>query len=1044
MVLSDVSIKRPVFATVISLMLVVLGFAAYMKLPVREYPQIDRPIVSVVTVYKGASNEVVESRITEAVERAISGIEGVTRITSTSREERSQVVIEFRLARNIDAAAADVRDRIGRILARLPDGADLPIINKVDSDAFPILWFSLNSDTMNQMQLTDYARRNLVDRLAIVPGVAGVNVGGERRYSMRIWLDRQALAARNLTADDVENAIKRQNVELPGGRLESTSREFTVKTDSRLKTPEEFSAIVVAIRGGYPIRMGEVAKVEVAPEDERSEMRATGRTSIGFGIVRQSTANTLDVADGVKAELISLAPSFPEGLRYTIIYDEALFIRQSQYEVYHAFGIGMLLVIGVIFIFLRSVRATMIPSIAIPVSIIASFTVMAALGFSINVLTLLAYVLAIGIVVDDAIVVLENIHRRIELGEPPLLASLLGARQIAFAVIATTLTLVAVFVPLSFMEGNTGRLFTEFGIALASAVVFSGVIALTLTPMLCSKLLSHHDGEGWLVRVTERVFQGMNRGYHVILSRSLNAPLLVLALGFVAPIFLMHALFVSLPKEFAPVEDRGAIFVQVTAPEGASLDYTREHVARVEEILRPYIDQGQAMAIMANIAPGFQRPAPVNTANVSLRLKPWDERSKKQQQIHREIFPKVLAIPGVRANAVNPGSLGLRGIRTPIEYVIGGTEYETLRDWRNRMLERMRQDGRFINPDSNHRENKPEIRVGIDRLRAADLGVPVETIARTLETMFGSREVTQYVDRGEEYRVLLQARAEDRSRPHDLTNIFVRSATTQQLIPLSNLVSFREAAGPQDLTRVDRLRSITLTATPAPGFTLAEALDVIDQYAKELLPPEVRISYEGQSREFKESSKSLYVTFGLALLVVFLVLAAQFESWIHPLIIMLAVPLAITGGLLALWLTGISLNVYSQIGMILLVGLMAKNGILIVEFANQLRDEGMSVHDAVLEASVIRLRPILMTSIATVCGAVPLAVAAGAGAESREAIGWVIIGGVSLSTVMTLVVIPCLYLLLAHFTKPINTIAKKLSEMQEAQRSSPAAASPAE
>ena len=1049
MVLSDVSIKRPVFATVISMMLVVLGLASYMKLPVREYPQIDKPIVSVVTVYKGASNEVVESRITEAVERAVSGIEGISRITSTSREERSQVVIEFRLSRNIDAAAADVRDRIGRILARLPDGADLPIINKVDSDSFPILWFSLNSEAMSPMQLTDYARRNLVDRLAIVPGVASINVGGERRYSMRVWLDRQALAARNLTADDVESAIKRQNVELPGGRLESVGREFTVKTDSRLRTASEFAAIVVAIRGGYPIRLGEVAKVEVGPEDERSEMRATGRTSIGLGIVRQSTANTLDVADGVKAELQNLAVAFPEGLKYTIIYDEALFIRQSQYEVYHAFAIGMGLVIGVIFLFLRSVRATLIPSIAIPVSIIATFTVMSSFGFSINVLTLLAYVLAIGIVVDDAIVVLENIHRRIELGEPPLLAALNGARQIAFAVIATTLTLIAVFVPLSFMEGNTGRLFTEFGIALASAVMFSGLVALTLTPMLCSKLLTDHDGDGWLVRVSEPIFQAMNRGYRAILARSLQAPLLVLAFGFVAPLLLMYALFVTIPKEFAPIEDRGAVFVQVTAPEGASMDYTREHVVKIEELLKPYIEQGQAMAIMANIAPGFSRPAPVNTATISLRLKAWDERTKKQQQIHRELFAKVLAIPGVRATATNPASLGLRGIQVPIQYVIGGTNYETLRDWRDRMLERMRQDGRFLNPDSNHRENKPEMRIGIDRARAADLGVTVETIARTLETMFGSREVTNYVERGEEYKVLLQARAEDRAKPRDLTNIFVRSATTQQLIPLSNLVFFSEQAGPQDLTRVDRLRSITLTATPGPGFTLAEALDVMDQYAKELLPPEVRISYEGQSREFKESSASLYVTFSLALLVVFLVLAAQFESWIHPLIIMLAVPLAITGGLLALWLANITLNVYSQIGMILLVGLMAKNGILIVEFSNQLRDEGRSIHDAVLEASVTRLRPILMTSIATICGAVPLAVAAGAGAESREAIGWVIIGGVSVATAMTLVVIPCLYLLLAHYTKPINTIAKKLSEMQDAQRNKPPgahghAASPAE
>jgi multidrug efflux pump len=922
-----------------------------------------------------------------------------------------------------------VRDRIGRILSRLPTGSDLPIITKVDGDAFPIIWFALTSDSLNAMQLTDYARRNLVDRLSIVPGIASVSIAGERRYSMRIWLDRQALAARALTVDDVEQAIRRQNVELPSGRLESTAREFTVKTDSRLKSADEFSAIVVAIRGGYPIRLGEVARVEVAPEDTRSEMRATGRNAVGIGLVRQSTANTLTVAEGARAEMQNLRASMPPEINYFVIYDEALFIKQSLYEVYHALAIGMILVIGVIFVFLRTIRATIIPAIAIPVSIIATFTVMSAFGFSINALTLLAYVLAIGIVVDDAIVVLENIHRRIEEGEPPLLAAMLGARQIAFAVIATTLTLIAVFVPLSFMEGNTGRLFTEFGIALASAVLFSGLVALTLTPMLCSKLLREHE-EGWLFRVTERVFKAINSGYRASLNAALNAPVIVLALGGVVAM-LAYNLWLALPKEFAPIEDRGVVIVQVTAPEGSSLDYTREQVMKLEQVLRPYIDKGQAVAIMANIAPGFQRPAPVNVANISLRLKPWDERDRKQQDIAREVFPKVLSVPGARAFAVNPPSLGIRGFNAPVQFVIAGSDYATLRDWRARMFEKMRQDPRFLNPDSNHRENKPELRVGIDRTKAADVGVSVEAIAKTLQTMFGALDVNTYMDRGEEYKVILQARPEDRAKPGDLTNIFMRSTTTGQLIPLSNLVYFSEAAGPQDLTRVDRLRSITLQASLAPGFTLAEALETMERFAKEVLPPEVRVSYNGESREFKESSNSLYVTFALALVVVFLVLAAQFESWIHPLIIMLAVPMAVTGGLLALFVTGLSLNVFSQIGMILLIGLMAKNGILIVEFANQLRDGGKSIRDAVLDASVIRLRPILMTSIATIFGAVPLAIATGAGAESRRAVGVVIIGGVAVATALTSYVIPALYLLLARFTKPINTIAKKLASMEQ-------------
>ncbi|MBC8792143.1 MAG: multidrug transporter AcrB [Tagaea sp. CACIAM 22H2] len=1048
MVLSEVSIKRPVFATVISLLILVLGFAAYSRLPVREYPAIDPPIVSVTTIYKGASNQVVESRVTELVESAVAGIEGVKTITSNSREERSQVSIEFRLGRDIDAASADVRDRVARIRSRLPDGVDDPIIAKVDGDQRAIVWFTLASDRYSQLELTDYARRNIVDRLSIVPGVAQVSISGERRYSMRVWIDRQALAARQLTVDDVESAIRRQNVELPSGRIESTQRELTVKTDSRLSNPDQFRNIVLTTRQGYQIRLGEVARVEVGPEDERSGIRANGKTAIGIGVVRQSTGNTLTVADGAKKEMALIAENFPEGVQLMVGYDESIFIAQSIYEVYHALMIGVALVVAVIFVFLRSWRATLIPTLAIPVSIIGSFMVLAALGYSLNVLTLLALVLAIGIVVDDAIVVLENIHRRIEEGEPVLLASMRGSNQIAFAVIATTATLIAVFVPISFMEGNTGRLFTEFGIALAAAVLFSGVVALSLTPMLCSKLLTTHSGEGKLYLMTEKVFTGMNAGYRWLLVRALGAPIVVLA-GGMAISAAAYGFWSVLPKEFAPVEDRGTIIIPITAPEGASYNYTRDSVAQVERVLQPYIDSGVAAGVMGNIAPGFQRPAPVNSGLVFLRLKPWGQRHKdsengapkppgreiKQQDIVREIFPRITGIPGVRAAPVNPPSLGQRGFQPPIQFVIGGTSYETLRDWRDRVIQRASRDSRFLNMDSNFRDTKPELRVRIDRARAADLGVPIDTIGRTLETMFGSRNVSTYVDRGEEYNVILQARTQDRATPADLAGLFVRSATTQTLIPLSSLVTMAEAAGPAELNRVDRLRSITITSSLAPGFTLGEALSELEKIAAEELPPEARISYQGQSREFKESASSLYFTFGMALLIVFLVLAAQFESWIHPLIIMLAVPLALTGGLGILYLTGISLNIYSQIGMILLIGLMAKNGILIVEFANQLRDEGHDIPSAALEASVARLRPILMTSIATVFGAIPIADARGAGAESREAIGWVIIGGVAFSTVLTIFVIPALYVLLARFTKPIGAIAANLAQQERAHES---------
>ncbi len=1040
MVLSDVSIKRPVFATVISLLLIVLGIASLMRLPVREYPAIDPPVVSVTTQYLGASAAVVDTQITELIEAAVAGIEGVKIISSQSRDERSQVTLEFRLTRDVDAAANDVRDRVARTLARLPEQADTPVVQKVDGDARPILWVALVSDQLSGLELTEIARRRFSDRLAIVEGVAQVLILGERKPAMRIWLDRQALAARGLTVQDVEDAIRRENIELPGGRIESTARELTVRTDTRMSRPEQFRAVVISRASGGQVLLGDIADIEVAAEDTRGEYRINGKPGIGLGILRQSTANTLSVAQGVKDEVERIRASVPEGVEVVIGYDESTFIAQSIYEVEHALMIALILVVVVIFFFLRSWRATIIPAVAIPVSIIASFIALAALGFSLNVLTLLGLVLAIGLVVDDAIVVLENVHRRIEEGEEPLLAALRGSREIAFAVIATTLVLVAVFLPLSFMGGNTGRLFTEFGFALAASVLFSGLIALTLTPMMCSKLLRAHEGSNFLVRVTEPIFLGMNWLLRVTLKRALAAPLLVLG-ATAALTGLAVLLFLALPKEFSPTEDRGVIIIPTTGPEGASFSYTREQVQRVEGIVQPYMERGEIDSLFATIG-GFQRPPQGNQANIFMRLAPWETRSRKQQVIAAEMMPQLLAIPGVRAFALNPPSLGQRGFQPPVQFVIGGTDYETLVQWRDRFLARARDNPRLLNLDSNYRETKPEIRVEIDRRKAAELGVSIQSVGRTIETMLGSREVGTYVQAGEEYKIMLQARERDRSTPYDLQNIFVRTSSggalgligtnSQQggLVPLSNVVTLAERARPQSLAREDRVRAITISASLAPGYTLGEGLAYMESVAREVLPPEARISYRGQSLEFKESSGALYVTFALALLVVFLVLAAQFESFIHPFIILLSTPLAVTGGMLALQLTGGTLNVFSQIGMILLIGLMAKNGILVVEFANQLRDRGLSVHDAVLEASVVRLRPILMTSIATVFGAVPLAMATGAGAESREALGVVIVGGVTFSTVITLYAVPALYLLLAPFTKPIGAVAARLSELE--------------
>lgn len=1027
MQLSDVSIRRPVFASVISLLLCVAGIAGLMGLPVREYPQIDPPIVSVNTAYKGASNEVIESRVTEVIERAVAGIEGITNISSFSQNDRSSISIEFDVNRDPDAAAADVRDRVGRVLARLPDGVDAPVIQRVDSNAQAILWIGVTSTKLDALELTDLLRRTMVDRLATVPGVASVNIGGERRYAMRIAINRTALAARRLTVQDVETAIKRQNVDLPGGRLTSSQRELTVKTDSKLSTREEFANIVVWNGNGYQVRLGEIANVEVGAEDERFEFFASGKTAIGLGIIRQSTANTLSVAENVAAELNLLRASLPEGTTAEILYNEARFIRASIDGVLKTLAEGIGLVILVILVFLRSWRSTLVAGIAIPVSIIPTFAVLWMFGFSINVLTLLAIVLAIGIVVDDAIVEVENIHRRIEDGEPPLLASFIGAREIAFAVIATTITLISVFVPIAFMSGQTGRLFREFGVTLATAIFFSGVVARTLTPMMCSKLLSSHHGR--IHHLTEPLFEAMNRIYARVLKRALAAPLIVIAVG-AAISFGAVQLFKLVPKEFSPVEDRGIIIVPVTAPESASLAYTRARVREVEALLKPYFDNGTVESSLTIVAPGFQRPAPVNAGLVIVRLTPWGQRKVSQQQLQRELLGRVQQVPGARVFPINPPSLGQRGFRQPIEFVIGGPDFATLAAWRDIVMEKATATGLFLNLDSDYTERQPDLRVKIDRTRAADLGVSIEAVGRSLELMFGEREVSTFVDRGIEYSVIMQAREQDRVRPDDLKNVFVRTASGD-LVPLSNLVSLSEMAGPQKLNRFDRLRSIKISGSLAPGVTLGQALDTLDAIARDNLPAEARIGYDGQSKEYRKASSSLYLTFGFALLVVFLVLAAQFESWIAPAVIMITVPLALTGALAILLATNQTLNVYSQIGMILLIGIMTKNGILIVEFTNQLRERGVALYDAILEASEMRLRPILMTSIATICGAVPLATSSGAGAEARSAIGWVIIGGASLSTLMTLFLVPVVFLLAGRFTNPRSTIGDLLDEMQE-------------
>ena len=1032
LLLSDISIKRPVFAAVVSLILVIFGLSSMKDLAIREYPDIDAPIVSVITLYKGAPATIIESQVTQIIEESVSGIEGVKQITSKSREERSEVTIEFVVSRDVDAAASDVRDKISGSVGNLPLDAESPIVLKTEADASPFIWIGMKSKEWNAIQLSDYADRYLVDTFSVVPGVAKVLIGGERRPAMRIWLNRSSMAAYGVTVNDIEDALLKQNLELPSGRVESDRREFAVRTDSGLVTEKQFEDIVITQKANYLVRLSDVAEVNLGTEEERYEVRANEEPAIGLGVIKQSKANELEIANGIRAKLSELQSSLPEQVELFIAYDRSRFVDASIKEVFKALAIAMCLVIAVIFLFLRSFWATLIPAVAIPVSLISSFIILDMFGFSINVLTLLAYVLAVGLVVDDAIIVLENIHRRIENNEPVLLASIRGSRQIGFAVIATTLSLIAVFVPLSMMGGNTGRLFSEFGISMAGAVLFSSLVALTLTPMMCSKILKQKKSDNLFYRNSEKGFLKLNKGYEWLLDKTLSFPIIIVAIG-IAFSAASYSLYKEVPKEFAPTEDRGVFLVVLMAPEGATLNYTRDYLLEVEGQLASIGPKGtkEIDTLFGVLAPGLSRPSPVNFAIAFVVLKPWEERERSQQSIVKEFFPKLLGIPGANVFAINPPSLNQPGRKAPVQFVLGGPSYDTLKDWSKIIIDKTKEENpKLLSIDGDYKETKPELKVNIDRNRAAAMEVSIADIGRTLETMLGSRFVTTLNDRGIQYNVVLQARGKDRETPNDLENIYVRNANND-LIPLNNLITTKETAAPKELNRFDRMRSVTISASLAPGYSLGEALDYLDNLALTSLPPEARISYAGQSREFRDSSSSLMITFGLALLIVFLVLAAQFESFVHPIIIMLSVPLAITGALATLYFTGITLNVYSQIGLVMLIGLVAKNAILIVEFANQLREQGRSIRDAVKESAAARLRPILMTTIATVFGAMPLALATGAGAESRSSIGWVIVGGVTFSTVLSLFVVPTLYSLLARFTKPSSHIADKLRGLED-------------
>lgn len=1009
MQLPEISIRRPVFATVLSLLILLIGYVSFTRLSVREYPKIDEPTVTVETRYGGASSEVIESQVTKILEDSLAGIEGVDVISSISRQEQSQISVRFVLTRDADSAAADVRDKVSRVRQRLPQGIDEPVIAKVEADAFPVIWLALTSDTHSPLELTDMANRLVKPVLQTAPGAADVRIYGERKYAMRIWLDPDRLAAYRVTVQDVEDALRRSNLEVPSGRIESQGREFNVTAATDLQRPPEFAQIVIRTVNGQPVRIADVARVAQGPQSERTSVRLNGREAISLGVIRQATANPLELSAGVRQLMDKVKRELPPGVDVDVANDNSVFIDRSVKAVYQTIFEAVILVALVIFVFLRTFRASIIPLVTIPVSLVGSFALMALAGFSINTLTLLALVLAIGLVVDDAIVVLENIYRHIEAGLSPFQAAIRGAREIGFAVVAMTLTLAAVYAPLAFTPGRTGRLFTEFALALAGSVIVSGFVALTLSPMMCSKLLRHQRRPSWFDRVMERALAFLTRAYARLLGWSLRARWLVV-LVMAGSGVLTWVLLADIKSELAPLEDRGVVLVVINGPDGATLEYTNRYAAAIERIGEGYKEFDRIFTVNGNPS--------VAQGNVFLRSVPWEDRRRTTLDIAREISPKVGGLPGVQAFPITPPSLGQRFRERPVNFVIMTTDsYQNLAQVVRAFQDELARQPGFVQVDTDLRLNKPEIRMDVDRERAADLGVSLDAIARSVETMLGGRNVTRYKRDGEQYDVVVQTGESGRNAPDDIEKIYVRGKG-DAMIPLSALVTLREVVVPRELNHFGQRRSAAITANLAPDYALGEALAFMDATAQKVLRPGYATDLNGSSREFRSASGSLLTVFLLALLFIYLVLSAQFESFVDPFVIMLSVPLSMAGALLALKWSGGTLNVFSQIGLITLVGLITKHGILIVEFANQLREQGMAMLDAIQQSAAQRLRPILMTTGAMVLGAIPLAMATGAGAESRRQIGWVVVGGMSLGTVLTIFVVPTMYTLLARRRAP--------------------------
>ncbi|BBP47014.1 multidrug transporter [Thiosulfatimonas sediminis] len=1025
--LSDISVKRPVLAFVVSALLLAFGLMSFERMSLREYPNIDPPIVNISTDYLGASASVVESRITKVIENRISGISGIEYIESSSQDGRSQIKVEFSLDRDIDAAANDIRDRVSRIADNLPEQADPPDVQKVDGDESVIVWFNLASDRMTVAQLTDFAERYVVDRFSVLDGVARVRIGGGQSYALRIWLDPLKLAQYDVNLNDIESALRNTNIELPAGTVQSDQMMLTVQIAKPFSSMQDIEKLVLKNFGNGQITLGQVARVELGAIEKRRLFRGNGIPMVGIGIIKQSNANTLSVAELARERKNLVNQGLPEGMSLEDSYDASIFVKSAVNEVYKTLFIALGLVVLVMLIFLGNIRAALIPAVTLPVSLLATFWVLWMLGFSINLLTLLALVLAIGLVVDDAIVVLENIQRHLNLGHPSIAAAYLGTRQVGFAVIATTLVLISVFMPIGFMDGNIGRLFSEFAITLSVAVIFSSWVALTLSPALASKILKPNKNPQKSDK-NNRLW----KGFKPLLKFNLRYPWIAV-LVFLGLLGSSYQLFTEVPREYVPKEDRGAFFISVKGPEGASYEYMQSYMQEIERRLMPLVQAGEAKRVLIRAPRSFGNAQVFNTGFGIVILEDWSQR-RSAFEIMAEIRKNFSDLSGVKVAPIMRSSIGGR-VAQPVQFVISGNNYQQLAEWKEQLNNAINDNNpglTGINWD--FETNKPQLGIQVDYQKAASLGITQADLNATLQTLLGAKKVTTFLLEGEEIDILLEAERNLLKSPSELSKIHLRSASGA-MIPLTQLVSLSTFADAASLNRYNRMRSITLEANLEDGYTLGEALTYLNQLARDTLPSEAIISYKGQSKEFNESSDSTLFVFLFALIVIFLVLAAQFESFKSPLVIMLIVPLAIVGGLMALVFHGQTLNIYSQIALVLLIGLATKNGILIVEFANQLRDQGKSLYHALMQAVKLRLRPIIMTTLTTCAGAIPLILSSGAGAETRQILGFVLLWGVAFSTLLSLFMVPVFYTLIArHAHSPQYTT--QLLEKQLTKRRS--------